>query len=84
MFAGYRLPPVTVHSNKIMEEDIKKCFETQEKKLDDIFRSVEKTRKYFLWTMIITIAMVLLPLIGLMVVIPQFLGTLGNAGSMGL
>jgi hypothetical protein len=64
-----------------MEEEIQKKFEAQEKKLDDIYRSVEKTRKYFLWTMIITIAMVVLPLIGLMFAIPQFLSLYSNLGA---
>lgn len=44
----------------------------QEQKIDAIFRSVEKTRKYFLWTLILTLAFFFLPLIGLMFVIPTF------------
>lgn len=46
-----------------------------EKKIDLIFASVEKTRKYFLWTMIITIALFVLPLIGLVFAIPNFIST---------
>ena len=56
-----------------MEEELLKKFEEQDKKLNDIFRSVEKTRKYFLWTLIITVVLFFLPLIGLLFVIPQFL-----------
>ena len=37
-----------------MEEDVLKKFGEQDKKLDAIFRSTEKTRKYFLWTLIIS------------------------------
>jgi len=59
-----------------MEQDILKKFEAQDKKLDEIYRSVEKTRKYFLWTLIITLAMIILPLIGLIFVIPVFLQSL--------
>ncbi len=44
-----------------------------EQKIDAIYQSVEKTRKYFLWTMIITVAVVVLPLIGLVFVIPSFM-----------
>ena len=63
-----------------MDEEILKKLEEQEKKLEDIFRSVEKTRKYFLWTLIITIALFVLPLIGLILVIPKFLSIYaGNA-----
>jgi hypothetical protein len=46
---------------------------TQDQKLDAIYRSVEKTRKYFMWTLIITVAAVVLPLIGLIFAIPAFL-----------
>ncbi len=54
-----------------------------EAKLDAIYTSVEKTRKYFLWTMIISIAMIVLPLIGLVVVLPMAMHTLfGSASTM--
>jgi CHASE3 domain sensor protein len=56
-----------------MEQDILKKIEEQSQKLDTIFRSVERTRKYFLWTLIITVVVFILPLIGLFFVIPQFL-----------
>ena len=48
---------------------------TQEKKLDEVYRSVEQMRKYFLWTLMITVAVIVLPLIGLFFVIPQFLNS---------
>jgi len=44
-----------------------------ETKIDAIYESVEKTRKYFMWTLIITVALVVLPLIGLMFVLPSFI-----------
>ncbi|UMX48089.1 MAG: hypothetical protein L7H18_00915 [Candidatus Nealsonbacteria bacterium DGGOD1a] len=56
-----------------MEEDIQKKLEDQGKKLDDIYNSVEKTRKYFLWILVVTAVMIILPLIGLAIAIPQFL-----------
>ena len=56
-----------------MEEEILKKIEAQEKKIDEIYRSVEKTRKYFFWTLIVTIAMIVLPIIGLLFAIPKFL-----------
>ena len=58
-----------------MEEEIKKRFNAQDELLEKIYISVEKTRKYFLWTLIATAVMFILPLIGLMFVIPQFLNT---------
>jgi len=57
-----------------MEEEILKKIEAQEKKIDEIYRSVEKMRKYFLWTLIITATMIVLPIIGLLFAIPKFLG----------
>ncbi len=50
----------------------------QEKKLDAIYASVEKTRRYFLWTLILSLVFFLLPLIGLLFVIPFFLSTLSS------
>ena len=44
-----------------------------EEKIDKIYVSVEKTRKYFLWTGIITILVIVLPLIGLMFALPSFM-----------
>ncbi len=67
-----------------MEEDILKKFEAQEKKMDEIYRSVEKMRKYFLWTLIVTVAMIVLPLIGLAIAIPQFLNVYSNAMNLGI
>ena len=56
-----------------MEEDILKKIEAQDQKLEAIWRSVEKMRKYFLWTLVISIAVVILPLLGLLFVLPNFL-----------
>jgi hypothetical protein len=44
-----------------------------EAKIDKIYASVEKTRKYFFWTMVITIGALVLPLIGLAFAVPAFL-----------
>ncbi|OGY52058.1 MAG: hypothetical protein A3J59_04040 [Candidatus Buchananbacteria bacterium RIFCSPHIGHO2_02_FULL_56_16] len=66
-----------------MDEEILKKIEAQDKKLDEIYRSIETMRKYFLWTLIITVVMILLPLIGLALVIPAFLQSL-NLGGLGL
>jgi len=64
-----------------MEQEIQQKFEEQDKKLDAIFKSVEKTRKYFLWVLIISIAVIVLPLIGIAIMIPriidQYTGALG-------
>ena len=71
------------------EETLKKIQESfgasqdrQDEKLDNIWRSVEKTRKYFLWTLIATIIMFVLPLIGLIFFIPTFLSVYTGALSL--
>lgn len=46
-----------------------------EAKIDAIYVSVEKTRKYLLWTMIVTIAVVVLPVIGLVFAVPSFISS---------
>jgi hypothetical protein len=58
-----------------MEPDINTRLTALETKIDAVFASVEKTRKYFLTSVIITVAMVVLPIIGLIVVIPSFLSS---------
>ena len=62
-----------------MEEEILKKIEEQNKKIDAIWVSVEKTRKYFLFTMITSILMFVIPLVGLMIAIPLMLGALSNS-----
>ena len=56
-----------------MENDIPTRLTELEKKVDAIYVSVEKTRKYLYWTMIITIVLFVLPLIGLLFAIPAFI-----------
>ena len=63
-----------------MDEILKKI-EEQDKKIDAIYVSVEKTRKYFLWTLIITIATVVLPIIVLIILLPWLMNTLTSAYS---
>lgn len=58
-----------------MENEIHAKIEAQNVKLDAIFVSVEKTRKYFQFIMWATVITVLLPLIGLVIGIPIFLNS---------
>jgi len=66
-----------------MEEEVKKRLDQQDELLQKIYISSEKTRKYFLWTLIATLVTVVLPLIGLLFVIPKFLN-LYTSGINGL
>lgn len=65
-------------------QDIVNRLNEQQQKIDAIFVSVEKTRNYFKWTLIISVAMIVLPIIGLMIAIPMFLKTLQTPAGLGL
>lgn len=53
-----------------------------EKKVEAIYVSVEKTRRYFLVTAVVTIAAFVLPAIGLVFAIPSFLSTYSAIGGI--
>jgi hypothetical protein len=61
-----------------MDQEMQNKMAGLEKKIDQIYMSVEKTRKYFFWTMVVTVVVVVLPLIGLIFAIPSFLNTYTN------
>ncbi len=58
-----------------MENEIKNRLDAQDKQLEAIYKSTEKTRKYFMWTLIASLVIFLLPLIGLFFVLPGFIST---------
>jgi len=58
-----------------MDPELTKRVDTLEDKIDLIYTSVEKTRKYFLTTAIISVLAVVLPIIGLAFAIPSFLNS---------
>jgi len=58
-----------------MEQDIIKKIDEQGAKIDAIYKSVEKTRKYFLIIIWVSIICFVLPLIGLIFVLPSFMST---------
>ncbi|MEK7182167.1 MAG: hypothetical protein AAB679_00170 [Patescibacteria group bacterium] len=62
-----------------MDPEIKQKLEQQDAKLDAIYKSVEKTRKYFQMIFWVTIVLFILPLIGLLFMIPSFLNTYSGA-----
>ncbi len=54
-------------------EEIKKQLQKQEKKINDIQKSVDLIKKIFIFIVIFQVITFLLPLIGLAFVIPKFL-----------
>lgn len=63
-----------------MEEQIKNL----EAKIDIIGADVKKMKNYFLWTFWVTVALVVLPMIGLFFAIPSFLSTFNGIGDLGI
>lgn len=45
-----------------MDPELKSRLDAIEQKVDAAYRSAEKTRKYILWTVIITVALLIIPL----------------------
>mgnify|MGYP003418982461 FL=1 len=62
-----------------MDQEIKNKLDEQGLKIDAIFASVEKSRKYFLVTMWVTVLAIVLPMIGLAFFAPSFLDTYSSA-----
>ncbi len=66
-----------------MEQEILDLLKKNQEKLEKVYISVEKTRKYFFWTFVATIVVVVLPILGLLVAIPQFMSTYSSIGQIG-
>lgn len=60
------------------EEQILAMLSQNQEIMQKTYESAEKTRKYFLYSVILTILMFLLPIVGLMLIIPQFLESYSN------
>lgn len=58
-----------------MDPELNQRIQILEQKIDKMYVSVEKLRKYFLWTLIITVVTVVLPMIGLLFAIPMMMST---------
>ncbi|MFA6525402.1 MAG: hypothetical protein WCT33_04025 [Patescibacteria group bacterium] len=56
-----------------MEQEILQKINDQQIKIDKIYESVEKMRKYFLWTFILSIVFFVLPLIAMVFILPSFI-----------
>lgn len=62
-----------------MEDEIKKRLAEQDNLLKKTYVSVEKTRKYFLWTLVVSLITFILPLVGLIFILPKVLSTYTQA-----
>lgn len=58
-----------------MESELQNRLQAQDEKLEKIWQSVEKTRKYFLILVWLTIILFVLPLVGMLFAIPAFINS---------
>lgn len=65
-----------------MDDELRQRLDQLEKKVDAAYSASEKVRKYLFWTGVVTIALVVLPAIGLVFAIPSFMSTYGNIDSI--
>jgi len=64
------------------DAELRQRLDTLEKKIDEVYVSAEKTRKYFLGVIIVSVVALVLPLIGLLFAIPSFLSTYSDLGGL--
>ncbi len=60
------------------DQELRQKLEGLEKKIDAVFISAEKTRKYFLGVIIVSVVAFVLPLLGLIFALPSFLAGYGD------
>lgn len=59
----------------MIDPDLAAKLDAIEAKAEQAFHAAESTRKYLVWTGIITIVLFVVPLIGLLLAVPQFIGS---------
>ena len=64
------------------DQELRQKLDVLEKKLDATYVSAEKTRKYFLGVIIVSVVAFVLPLIGLMFALPSFLAGYADLGGI--
>ena len=57
----------------MIDADLSARLDILEKKVDAAYKASESVRKYLFWTGVVTVALIVLPLIGLAFAIPAFL-----------
>jgi len=67
-----------------MDSDLKARIDSLEQKIDATYAVANKTRKIFLWTLIIAVVTTVLPLVGLVFAIPKLMSSLDIYKSLGL
>lgn len=65
------------------EQDIQQQLHEQQQALTKIYISVEKTRKYMLWSGIASLVFFILPLVIVMIMAPRIIGTVTSSMNLG-
>lgn len=66
------------------DQEFARRMDALEGKLDAVYQSSEKLRKLLMWMAIISVALFVLPLIGLLFAIPSFISTYSDIGAIGI
>lgn len=64
------------------DQELREALKILEKRIDAVYVSAEKTRKYFLGVIIVSVIAFILPLIGLVFAIPTFISTYSEIGNI--
>lgn len=65
-----------------MDQETSEALKKLDEKITRVYDSVERTRKYMLWSLIMQVAVVLLPLVVLMLAVPFVLSSLSNISNL--
>ena len=65
-----------------MDQELGQKLAQLERKIEAVGATAEKTRKYFLWMLILSLVFLFLPLIGLMFALPMFFQALSVFDSL--
>jgi hypothetical protein len=63
-----------------MDQELKNKLETIEQKIDKIDKYINTIKKVFLWSFILTLAFIIIPLLGMLWAIPKFLSSIDMSG----
>lgn len=66
-----------------MDTELKNKLEIIEQKVDRANKDLKTIKRVFLWTFIITVLVIVVPMIALYFVIPSFMSSLGGLGGVG-
>jgi len=59
----------------MLDPELSARLDALEAKVDKAYRAAESARKYLFWTGVVTVALIVLPMIGLAFAIPQFMSS---------